>query len=64
MGFNTNQLKVNIPNNSYTITIGKNLLKDVDKYFNVNRKILIVKDHLVYLNRVNMNSIVFGKYCK
>ena len=53
MGFNTNQLKVNIPNNSYTITIGKNLLKDVDKYFNVNRKILIVTDDNIPLEYIN-----------
>ena len=38
------QLKINIPNNSYTITLGRNLLKDADKYFNLNKKVLIVTD--------------------
>ena len=41
---NKNSIKINIPNNAYTITVGKNLLKDVDKYFNLKRKILIVTD--------------------
>ena len=38
------KIKINIPNNSYTITLGRHLLKNVDKYFDVNRKILIVTD--------------------
>lgn len=41
---NIKKIKVNIPNNAYNITLGSNLLKDIDKYFNVNRKILIVTD--------------------
>ena len=41
---NTKKIKINIPNSDYTITLGSNLLKDVDKYFDVNRKILIVTD--------------------
>ena len=41
---NTKKIKINIPNSAYTITLGSNLLKDVDKYFDVNRKILIVTD--------------------
>ena len=38
------KIKINIPNHSYIINLGNNLLKDVDKYFDVNRKILIVTD--------------------
>lgn len=30
--------------NGYDIYIGKDLLKDVDKYFNLNRKVLIISD--------------------
>ena len=38
------KIKINFPNNSYTITLGRNLLNDVDKYFDVERKVLIVTD--------------------
>lgn len=42
--------------NGYDIYIGRNLLKDVDKYFNLNRKVLIISDTGVpstYLETVN-----------
>ncbi|MBP3201237.1 MAG: 3-dehydroquinate synthase [Lachnospiraceae bacterium] len=47
------QLNINTKDNSYTITIGKNLLKNVDKYFSLDRKILIVTDDNIPLNYIN-----------
>lgn len=38
------KLIIELNENSYNITIGNNLLKDVDKYFNLDRKVLIVTD--------------------
>ena len=38
------KLTVDLKERSYDITIGKNLLSDADKYFNLDRKVLIVTD--------------------
>ncbi len=38
------KLKMNLGKNSYNILVGKGLLKKADKYFNLNRKVLIVTD--------------------
>lgn len=38
------KLRMNLGKNSYDILVGKGLLKNVDKYFNLNRKVLIVTD--------------------
>ena len=50
---NIQQIDINISNQFYCITIGSNILKDVDKYFNVNRNILIVTDDNIPLNYIN-----------
>lgn len=47
------KIGINIPNNSYTIVLGQGLLSDVDKYFNVNRKVLIVSDDNIPLDYIN-----------
>ena len=55
MNKNIIKLRINIPNNSYTIVLGSNLLKDVDNYFDVKRKVLIVTDDNIpkkYINTV------------
>ena len=41
---NKYRIKLNLGKNSYEIVIGKNLLSNVDKLFNLNRKILIITD--------------------
>ena len=38
------ELKVNLKENSYNIQVGSGLLDDANKYFNLNRKVLIVTD--------------------
>ena len=38
------KLTVDLKERSYDITIGKNLLSDADKYFNLDRNVLIVTD--------------------
>ena len=50
------QLNINIPNNSYTITLGANLLSKANQYFKLDRKVLIVTDDNIpieYINSVN-----------
>ena len=49
---NTKKIKINIPNSAYTITLGSNLLKNVDKYFDVKRKVLIVTDDNIPKNYI------------
>lgn len=53
------KININLKENSYGIVIGKNLLNDVDKYFNLNRKILIVTDDNIptkYIEQVKNKS--------
>lgn len=53
-------LTLNLNERSYDITIGKGLLKSVDKYMNLNRKIFIVTDDGVPSNY----SIAVKEKCK
>lgn len=41
------KLRVNLENNSYDIVVEKNSIEKVDKFFNLNRKVLIVTDDKV-----------------
>ena len=53
MNNNIQQIDINISNQIYKISIGKDLLKDVDKYFNINRNILIVTDDNIPINYIH-----------
>ena len=52
------QININIPNNSYIITIGNDLLCNVNQYFNLNRKVLIVTD-----DNIPLEYIIKVKHC-
>lgn len=46
-------LKINLKNNSYDIIIGKGLINCANKYFNLDRKVLIVTDDNIPKNLIN-----------
>ena len=39
------ELKLNLADNSYNITVGEGILNSADKYFNLNRKVFIITDN-------------------
>lgn len=38
------ELRVNLKENSYSIVLGNNLIKNIDKYYSLNSKVLVVTD--------------------
>ena len=47
------KMHVTLSEVEYDITIGRNLLSDVDKYFNLDRKTLIITDDNIPTDYVN-----------
>lgn len=41
------ELNVNLKENSYSIIIGSNILKNIDNYYSLNRKVLVVSDSII-----------------
>ena len=54
------ELRVNLKENSYSIILGNNLIKNIDKYYSLNSKVLVITDN----NIPSLYSDLITNKCK